>query len=71
MASVCIYLIVYRFYGLYIVKNVLAVDSTRMTLAVRYNDGLDYVSTDKKVLFGYYFAVIVGVGSLVGSVLAA
>ncbi len=50
VASVCIYLIAYRFYGLYIAKNVLAVDPTRMTPAVRHNDGLDYVPTDKKVL---------------------
>ena len=41
VASVCIYLIAYRFYGLYIAKNVLAVDPTRMTPAVRHNDGLD------------------------------
>ena len=40
VASVCIYLIAYRFYGLYIAKNVLAVDPTRMTPAVRHNDGL-------------------------------
>lgn len=46
VASVCIYLIAYRFYGLYIAKNVLAVDPTRMTPAVRHNDGLDYVPTD-------------------------
>ena len=47
VASVCIYLIAYRFYGLYIAKNVLAVDPTRMTPAVRHNDGLDYVPTRK------------------------
>lgn len=51
VASVCVYLIAYRFYGRYIAKNVLGVDATRMTPAVRHNDGLDYVPTDKKVLF--------------------
>lgn len=71
VASVCIYLIAYRFYGLYIAKNVLAVDPTRMTPAVRHNDGLDYVPTDKKVLFGHHFAAIAGAGPLVGPVLAA
>lgn len=71
VASVCIYLIAYRFYGLYIAKNVLAVDLTRMTPAVRHNDGLDYVPTDKKVLFGHHFAAIAGAGPLVGPVLAA
>lgn len=48
VASVCIYLIAYRFYGLYIAKNVLAVDPTRMTPAVRHNDGLDYVRRTRK-----------------------
>jgi carbon starvation protein len=71
VASVCIYLIAYRFYGRYIAKNVLAVDATRMTPAVRHNDGLDYVPTDKKVLFGHHFAAIAGAGPLVGPVLAA
>lgn len=36
------------FYGRYIAKTVLGVDGTRMTPAVRHNDGLDYVPTDKK-----------------------
>ena len=71
VASVCVYLIAYRFYGLYIAKNVLALDPTRMTPAVRHNDGLDYVPTDKKVLFGHHFAAIAGAGPLVGPVLAA
>ena len=53
VAAVCVYLIAYRFYGLYIAKTVLGVDPTRMTPAVRHNDGLDYVPTDKKVLFGH------------------
>ena len=71
VASVCIYLIAYRFYGRYIAKTVLGVDGTRMTPAVRHNDGLDYVPTDKKVLFGHHFAAIAGAGPLVGPVLAA
>ena len=71
VAAVCVYLIAYRFYGLYIAKRVLQVDSTRMTPAVRNNDGLDYVPTDKKVLFGHHFAAIAGAGPLVGPVLAA
>ncbi|WP_421228246.1 pyruvate/proton symporter CstA [Aeromonas enteropelogenes] len=71
VAAVCVYLIAYRYYGLYIAHKVLGVDSTRMTPAVRHNDGLDYVPTDKKVLFGHHFAAIAGAGPLVGPVLAA
>lgn len=71
VAAVCIYLIAYRYYGLFIAKKVLQVDATRMTPAIRHNDGLDYVPTDKKVLFGHHFAAIAGAGPLVGPVLAA
>ncbi|WP_273826840.1 pyruvate/proton symporter CstA [Providencia rettgeri] len=71
VAAVCIYLIAYRYYGLFIAKKVLQVDETRMTPAIRHNDGLDYVPTDKKVLFGHHFAAIAGAGPLVGPVLAA
>ena len=70
IAAVCIYLIAYRFYALFIAKNI-GVDPTRMTPAVRYNDGLDYVPTDRKVLFGHHFAAIAGAGPLVGPILAA
>jgi carbon starvation protein len=41
------------------------------TPAVRHNDGLDYVPTNKNVLFGHHFAAIAGAGPLVGPVLAA
>lgn len=70
-ASICVYMIAYRFYSLYIAEKVLKVDSTRMTPAFRHNDGLDYVPTNKVVLFGHHFAAIAGAGPLVGPVLAA
>jgi len=70
-ASVCVYLIGYRFYSLYIAEKVLKVDATRMTPAFRHNDGLDYVPTNKVILFGHHFAAIAGAGPLVGPVLAA
>ena len=70
-AAICTYLLAYRFYGLFIARTVLQVDGTRTTPAIRHNDGLDYVPTDKYVLFGHHFAAIAGAGPLVGPVLAA
>ena len=49
----------------------LGVDPTRATPAYRHNDGLDYVPTNRYVLFGHHFAAIAGAGPLVGPVLAA
>ncbi len=43
------------------VKFVLAMTSAKKPLVVlSHNDGLDYVPTDKKVLFGHHFAAIAG-----------
>ncbi|MNZ36914.1 Inner membrane protein YjiY [compost metagenome] len=46
-------------------------DPRRATPAVVNNDGLDYVPTNKHILFGHHFAAIAGAGPLVGPVLAA
>ncbi|KQW87396.1 carbon starvation protein A [Massilia sp. Root418] len=71
IAAVCIYLIAYRFYSLFIAKEVMSLDKNRMTPAYKFNDGLDHVPTNKYVLFGHHFAAIAGAGPLVGPVLAA
>ena len=71
VASVSIYLIAYRYYSLFIAKKVMQLDDSRPTPAHRFNDGLDYVPTNKYVLFGHHFAAIAGAGPLVGPVLAA
>ncbi|WP_420139649.1 carbon starvation CstA family protein [Sphingomonas sp.] len=70
-SALCVYLIAYRFYARFIAERVLRVDPDRPTPAVRLADGLDYVATDRKVLFGHHFAAIAGAGPLVGPVLAA
>ncbi|MEZ5460722.1 carbon starvation CstA family protein [Dokdonella sp.] len=70
-AAVSILMIGYRFYSRFIAERVLQVDATRATPAVLRNDGLDYVPTDKSVVFGHHFAAIAGAGPLVGPVLAA
>ncbi|KPN73088.1 carbon starvation CstA family protein [Neisseria sp. 74A18] len=71
VAAISVYCIAYRFYSLYIAKQVMALDPNRLTPAERHNDGLDYVPTHKGVLFGHHFAAIAGAGPLVGPVLAA
>lgn len=70
-AAVAIYLVAYRYYSLYIADKVMQLDPTRATPAVRHNDGLDFVPTNKYILFGHHFAAIAGAGPLVGPVLAA
>jgi carbon starvation protein len=71
VAAICVHLIGYRLYGRFIARRVLRIDPARPTPAVRRNDGLDYVPTNRIVLFGHHFAAIAGAGPLVGPVLAA
>ena len=70
-AALSVYFIAYRFYSKYIAERVLRLDDSRPTPAVRHNDGLDYVPTNRWVLYGHHFAAIAGAGPLVGPVLAA
>lgn len=71
VAAIAVYLVAYRYYSLYISGRVMRLEPDRATPAVRHNDGLDYVPTNKYVLFGHHFAAIAGAGPLVGPVLAA
>lgn len=71
VAAFCTYSIAYRFYSLFLARKVFNLDPRRVTPAHRLKDGLDYVPTNKYVLFGHHFAAIAGAGPLVGPILAA
>ncbi|MFD1106914.1 carbon starvation CstA family protein [Sphingobium olei] len=71
VAAVSCFLVAYRYYALFIARHVMRLDPARPTPAIRRADGLDYVATDRTVLFGHHFAAIAGAGPLVGPVLAA
>ncbi|RAX46466.1 carbon starvation protein A [Arthrobacter sp. AQ5-06] len=70
-ASVCTYLIGYRFYSKVIERLITNPDDRRATPAEYKADGKDYVRTDRNVLFGHHFAAIAGAGPLVGPIIAA
>ena len=70
VASVCIYLIGYRFYAAFLAAKVLALDN-RATPAERLRDGHDFEPTNKWIVIGHHFAAIAGPGPLVGPTLAA
>jgi len=58
IAAACIYFIAYRFHGLFVADQALGVDGTRLTPAVRHNDGPEgrnHVAI-AGVAFGYFRA---------------
>ena len=70
-AAVCTYVVGYSFYSKFLATKVFGLDPRRATPAERFNNGHDFVPTNRWVLFGHHFAAIAGAGPLVGPVLAA
>ncbi|MBA3731867.1 MAG: carbon starvation protein A, partial [Gammaproteobacteria bacterium] len=71
LAALCVYAIAYRFYSAWIAAKVLALDGTRATPAERFDNGRDFVPTNRWIVFGHHFAAIAGPGPLIGPTLAA
>jgi carbon starvation protein len=69
--ALIVFAIGYRFYGLMLANKALQLSNDRITPALKFADGRDYVATNKNVLFGHHFAAIAAAGPLVGPVLAA
>ncbi len=70
-AALCTYAVGYRFYSRFLASNVFGLDDRRATPAERFDNGRDFVPTNRWVLYGHHFAAIAGAGPLVGPVLAA
>ena len=70
VAAICTYLIGFRFYARLIERRIVAPRDEYATPAEIYQNGTDYLPTDRRVLFGHHFAAIAGAGPLVGPVLA-
>jgi Carbon starvation protein, predicted membrane protein len=71
LCALSLYILGYRYYSYYIAYKVFEVSDQNPTPAHRFYNGLDYVPTNKWVLFGHHFASVSGAGPLVGPVLAA
>ncbi|MDP2784710.1 MAG: carbon starvation CstA family protein [Sulfurimicrobium sp.] len=70
-AAACVFALAYRFYAAWIAARVLVLDETRATPAERFDNGRDFIPTNKWVVFGHHFAAIAGPGPLIGPTLAA
>lgn len=71
IVAALVLIIAYRTYGAFIAAKVLALNENNSVPSEIYNDGRDYVPTNKWVLLGHHFAAIAGAGPLIGPVLAA
>ncbi|MDK3255829.1 carbon starvation CstA family protein [Blastococcus capsensis] len=60
----------YRYYSSYLARKVYALDPAFVTPAHEFNDGNDFVPTNKHVLFGHHFTSVAGAAPIVGPAIA-
>jgi carbon starvation protein len=70
LIAFAIYALAYRFYAGHLSKRVFALDPDRATPAVELEDGVDYVPTNRFVLFGHHYASITGLAPMLGPAVA-
>ena len=60
----------YRVYAKYIDTKVMKADPKRATPATMYMDGVEFMPTNKNILFGYQFKSIAGAAPIIGPIIA-
>ena len=60
----------YRYYSRYLADRVYGLDPAFVTPAHRYADGVDFVPTNKHVVFGHHFTSVAGAAPIVGPAIA-
>jgi carbon starvation protein len=68
--AITVYL-TYTRYARRIDRNVIQADPKRATPATLYMDGVDFMPTNRNILFGYHFKSIAAAGPIVGAIVAA
>jgi carbon starvation protein len=60
----------YRYYSKYIAEKIYRLDSNYLTPAHQFEDGIDFVPTNKFILWGHHFTSIAGAAPIVGPAIA-
>jgi carbon starvation protein len=60
----------YRVYAKYVDTKIMKADAKRATPAKMYMDGVEFMPTNKNVLFGYQFKSIAGAAPIIGPIVA-
>ncbi len=63
--------VAYTQYARRVDRNIIRSDAKRATPAKMYMDGVDFMPTNKNVLFGYHFKSVAAAGPIVGAITAA
>jgi len=70
LLSIVVFALAYWFYGRWVANRLFEVSADRPVPSREKEDGIDYLPTNRFVLFGHHFASIAGAGPIVGPALA-
>ncbi len=70
LISLTLFILAYRFYGNFIARRIFSADKRNPVPSEELRDDVDFVPTNKEVLFGHHFASIAGTGPIVGPAIA-
>ena len=68
--AILAYVVAYRFYARYLAHRLFELDGSHSTPAHRFRDDVDYVPTNRYVLFGHHYASITGLSPMLGPAIA-
>ncbi|MBB6172080.1 carbon starvation protein [Nocardiopsis mwathae] len=70
LAVLAVFALGYRYYSAYLAEHVYALDPAFVTPAHRYADGVDFVPTNKHIVFAHHFISVAGAAPIVGPAIA-
>src|SRR5690625_4013095 len=66
IATTLIFLLAYRYYSPYLANRVFGLDASITTPAHRFSDGVDFVPTNRHIVFSHHFISVAGAAPIVG-----
>ncbi|UOQ95273.1 carbon starvation protein A [Halobacillus shinanisalinarum] len=70
IAGIIIFALGYKYYSKFIAEKIYRLDPNYVTPAHKYKDGVDFVPTNKFVLWGHHFTSVAGAAPIVGPAIA-
>ncbi|GAB3746090.1 carbon starvation CstA family protein [Nocardiopsis nanhaiensis] len=70
LASVAVFALGYRYYSRYLAEKVYALEPGYVTPAHTYKDGVDFVPTNRHIVFSHHFISVAGAAPIVGPAVA-
>ncbi|MFQ3545486.1 carbon starvation protein A [Halobacillus rhizosphaerae] len=70
IAGGIVFILGYKYYSKFLAERIYRLDPNYVTPAHKYEDGVDYVPTNKFVLWGHHFTSVAGAAPIVGPAIA-